>query len=267
MKNTISGFNQEKLLEYGLDLKDAMLLRYFVDFRDTESMSMIIVDNKPYYWVKYDHLKSDLPILGINSNDALRKRLKKLEECGILGHYHKLEGGSYSYYCLGDNYPKLIKSATENKDFNSYDPPTEKSDPSDSKVVPLRLENRTPPTQKSEQNNLSTKDNKNIYSANDARDDVKDIWNRYPNKKGKAAAIRKIPQLLKKYGKDHLIRCLDRYAKEVKGKDKQFILNGSTFFNGRYEDYLDCNYVDAKPIQNNKPKLHPAPKVILKEDM
>lgn len=75
----------------------------------------------------------------------------------------------------------------------------------------------------------------NIYSANDAQD----IWNLYPNKKGKAQAMKKIPKLLETLGKEVLIGCIKRYSDEVKGKDKQFILNGSTFFNGRYEAYLD----------------------------
>lgn len=75
----------------------------------------------------------------------------------------------------------------------------------------------------------------NIYSANDAQD----IWELYPNKKGKAHAMKKIPKLLATLGKDVLAECVKKYSAEVKGKDKQFILNGSTFFNGRYEDYLD----------------------------
>lgn len=158
MKFTMNGFNQKRLIEFGLDLKDSALLRYFIDFKDTNSMSMTIVDNKPYYWVKYEHLKNDLPILGINNNDSLRRRLKKLEAAGVLGHYHKLEDGSYSYYCVGENYAKLLSCDNENVDFNNFTPPTEKSYPSDHKVAPLRLESRTPPTEKSEQNNPSTKD-------------------------------------------------------------------------------------------------------------
>ncbi len=173
MKYTMSGFNQVKLIELGLDLKDAALLRYFVDFKDTNSMSMIIVEGIPFYWVKYEALKDDLPILGINSNAALRRRLKKLEDCGILQHYHKLAGGSFSYYAIGDNYKSLL---TENssQDFNNYDvipqteksdpqteksdPQTQKFDPSNSKVRPLKLKSSTPRTQKFEQNNPSTKD-------------------------------------------------------------------------------------------------------------
>lgn len=163
MKFTMSGFNQRKLLEYGLDLKDAALLRYFVDFKDTNSMSMIVVDNKAYYWLKYEALKEDLPILGINSNVVLRRRLKKLEECGVLEHYHKLEGGSFSYYAIGKNYKSLLEEESQ-KDFNKIqsdytpNPQTEKFNPLNRKVQPLKPKSLTPQTEKFKQNNPSTKD-------------------------------------------------------------------------------------------------------------
>ncbi|MBS5986471.1 hypothetical protein [Clostridium sp.] len=244
MKHTISGFNQSKLIEYGLDLKDALLLRYFVDFRDADSMSMIIVEGKPYYWLNYKHLKEDIPIIGINNNDSLRKRLKKLENCKVLGHYHKLEGGSYSYYCLGENYKYLIKKVEDGSNFNNYNPPVKKS-------YPVQPKSRTLPIEKSEQNNLSTKDNNYIYSS----DDIELIWGMYPNKKGRAQAIKKIPKIISSIGINQLIRCIERYSLECKGKDKQFILNGSTFFNGRYEDYLDYNFTDEKT--ENKEEIKP----------
>ena len=164
MKFTMSGFNQKKLIEFGLDLKDTALLRYFIDFKDTDSMSMIIVNNKPYYWVKYEALKEDLPILGIKSNVVLRRRLKKLEECGILEHYHKLKGGSFSYYGIGDNYKCLLSKVSSVKDFNNFQenidatPQTEKFNPLNSKVEPLKPKSLTPQTKKFKQNNPSTKD-------------------------------------------------------------------------------------------------------------
>ncbi|KYH35376.1 hypothetical protein CLTEP_05520 [Clostridium tepidiprofundi DSM 19306] len=75
-------------------------------------------------------------------------------------------------------------------------------------------------------------------------DDFEELWKLYPNKKGKAKARQIVTKLLKKYTKEELQRCIERYSKEVQGKDKQYILHGSTFFNGRYEDYLDNNYTE-----------------------
>lgn len=95
-------------------------------------------------------------------------------------------------------------------------------------------------------NNLDIISN-NIYSAID----YENIWNLYPNKKGKAIAIKKIPMLLKKYSKEELLNCVTRYSNEVRGKDRQYILNGSTFFTSRYVDYLDVNYQEEKVNSNN----------------
>ncbi|XZM77686.1 helix-turn-helix domain-containing protein [Clostridium perfringens] len=83
--------------------------------------------------------------------------------------------------------------------------------------------------------------------------DIEEIWSLYPLKKGKANAIKKIPKLLKEYGKEQIVRCIERYIEEIKkeNKSKEFILHGSTFFNGRYIDYLDCNYQENII---NKPK-------------
>ncbi|EOU1765787.1 TPA: helix-turn-helix domain-containing protein [Clostridium perfringens] len=87
--------------------------------------------------------------------------------------------------------------------------------------------------------------------------DIEEIWSLYPLKKGKASAIKKIPKLLKEYGKEQIVRCIGRYIEEIKkeNKSKEFILHGSTFFNGRYIDYLDCNYQEdiiTKPKEEPK---------------
>lgn len=110
MKFTINGFSQKMLLELGLDSVDSLLLRYFIDFRDSGSMAMEIIDDKPYYWLKYSTLAKELPIIGIKSNDTLRRRLKKLEKAKVLEHYHKKENGSFSFYGIGDNYKLLISN-------------------------------------------------------------------------------------------------------------------------------------------------------------
>lgn len=77
-------------------------------------------------------------------------------------------------------------------------------------------------------------------------DDFEELWKLYPNKKGKAKARQVVTKLLKNYSKEELTRCIKRYSKEVEAKEKQYILYGSTFFNGRYEDYLDSNYQEQQ---------------------
>lgn len=78
--------------------------------------------------------------------------------------------------------------------------------------------------------------NNNIY--------IDQIWSLYPKKAGKAQAYKKIPLIAKKIGEDKLIECIRNYINYVEAeresgfKTLQY-MNGSTFFNGRWEDYLE----------------------------
>lgn len=68
---------------------------------------------------------------------------------------------------------------------------------------------------------------------------VEQLWALYPNKKGKAQAIKQLPKLIHKYGYEVIERCVIAYSNECKGKDSKYIKHGSTFFNGGYMDYLE----------------------------
>lgn len=81
------------------------------------------------------------------------------------------------------------------------------------------------------------KQKQNIYI-----EQFEQLWKMYPRKKGKEKAKQKFIKLREKYSLEELLRAVERYAQEVEGKDEQYILHGSTFFNNRYIDYLDENY-------------------------
>ncbi len=99
-------------------------------------------------------------------------------------------------------------------------------------------------------NNSINKKNNNIYSESL----IKKIMS-YPGKKTKDIRDKKLPQLIKKYGEEQIIRCIERYSEEVKGREKRYILNESTFWNGRYVDYLDINYEHDNVEEDiNKPQ-------------
>ena len=103
--------------------------------------------------------------------------------------------------------------------------------------------------------NIDNNIDNNIYS-----DFEQVIKQKYLGKKTKAIRDKVVPKLLKKYSVEELTRCLDRYALECRGREKKYIMNESTFWNGRYIDYLDCNYEDnntgkARVAATKKPKL------------
>lgn len=84
MKYTIEGFAQDKLLELQLDVSDAFILRWFIDFAGTGNMKRLIHDHQIYYYVKYSGIISDLPVLGINSTKGIGKRFDRYVEKGLL---------------------------------------------------------------------------------------------------------------------------------------------------------------------------------------
>ena len=84
MKYTIEGFAQDQLIELELDVSDALILRWFIDFAGTGNMKRIIHDHQIYYYVKYSGIISDLPVLGISSTKGIGKRFDRYVEKGLL---------------------------------------------------------------------------------------------------------------------------------------------------------------------------------------
>lgn len=108
LKYTIEDFNQEKLIKLGLDLVDAMILRYFIDFMNTKKMKARVVEGECYYWLSYDAVIKEFPILNLNTRDSVYRRFKKLVEAGVLKHVTIRENGTYAFYTVGEKYEELL---------------------------------------------------------------------------------------------------------------------------------------------------------------
>lgn len=107
MKFTVLGSNQRKAVEFGLDLKDLVIIEWMQKF--WPKMKKKIIDGKEYGWVKYDALLKDYPLLEINAKKVLYRRMKAMEDLGILDHRGvKDETGSFSYYRLTEKVLELI---------------------------------------------------------------------------------------------------------------------------------------------------------------
>lgn len=112
MKYAIEGFSQQQAVKFRddkqkLDCIDLVLLRWFIDFKDTPKMKYLDVRENRYYWVNYEKILSDMPILSM-SKRAVYDRLQKLVKFGILTHHHVKDGGSFSYYGIGPAYERLV---------------------------------------------------------------------------------------------------------------------------------------------------------------
>ena len=78
------------------------------------------------------------------------------------------------------------------------------------------------------------------------------LWKMYPKKLGKGSVKPNTKLKLLDVGFDQLKSCIDRYKDYIKGKDEQYVMYGSTFFNSGYVDYLDENY--ALATQQEQPQ-------------
>ena len=112
MKYTNHGFSQQKAIELGLDDRDLMILRWFVDYKDTGKMVKKILDNDMYYWIKYEGIQEAFPIINWKK-DTIYRRLKAMALKGVLKHKTVKEFGTYSFYAIGPNYLGLTDTKCE----------------------------------------------------------------------------------------------------------------------------------------------------------
>jgi hypothetical protein len=233
MKYTIEGFSQQTLIDFNLDEKDALILRYFIDFKDSGNMTMKIIDDKPYYWLKSASLLKDLPILKISSNDVLKRRLNKLISCKVLEHEHVLKGGSYSFYAVGENYHKLITTDTTQKS-EGYDPKvgggtTQKSEGYDSKVGAKNPSTKNPSTK-----NISCGTGQPDSTDKVPYQIIIDLFNSTCKTLPKVKARNKT--------RDKCIKSMFKALGSEKVKELFALVQSSDYLSGRNGKWLNCSF-------------------------
>jgi len=224
-------FNVEIAKQYGIN--EAIML---------ENLCFWVAKNKANnrhlydgeYWT-YNSQKAFTELFPYWNRNQIQRILSKLEVEGLIkkGNYNKAAYDRTLWYTLTEKSYKLFNinivqnQTIENINLNNG-----------------KCENEQP-----------IPDINSDVKTNISIEQVNKIWNLYPKKKGKGTAITKIPKLIKKYGYEQIERCIQRYTLETKGKDIQYIKEGSTFFNTGYVDYLDENY---KPENKPQRPLYPS---------
>lgn len=109
------------------------------------------------------------------------------------------------------------------------------------------------------QQNKKNKKKKEKKQIDDLDSFFDSLWAEYPKKKGKSAVTKKAKEELLEAGEDAVLLAIKNYRREIqeKGTDEQFILYGSTFFNGRWRDYVS-DVPEPTQKQKNEVKLNEA---------
>lgn len=68
-----------------------------------------------------------------------------------------------------------------------------------------------------------------------------DVWSLYPKKRGKDAVTKAAMEEMTQAGFETVKKAIENYKDELRrnGTEEQFIMYGSTFFNGRWKDYIE----------------------------
>lgn len=79
------------------------------------------------------------------------------------------------------------------------------------------------------------------------------LWKLYPLKRGKNKVSSETRKALMAVSVEEMGQAIERYKEEVKASPADRVWkNGSTWFNGDYEDYLDANFEPAPQIAGTK---------------
>lgn len=261
MKYTVMGFSQEKLIKLGLDVKDAMILRYFVDFKGTKKMRCELIDKESYHWVKYEGIAEEYPILKLSNEDSVYRRLKKLVKADVLRHRTIKNKGTYSYYALGNNYIDLISEDIEkNNDPDVRNKTTNLSDENPTaigqksvggtEIHPSTLGYKSVPNNPST-NNPSTINNphknvdENVSSVNNLCKDIIHYLNSKANTKYKPTTANTIKvvkaRLNDGFTLNDFYKVIDNKCLDWLGTDMEKFIRPETLFGNKFEGYLNQN--------------------------
>jgi hypothetical protein len=154
-----TGLQQKTLVKYNLDLIDACIIRYMLDFCNTKKIVKRIFYGEMYFWIKYQSIIDNFPIFNIKTTDRIGKRIKKLIDINLLKlKIYKCKKGTYSFFKFNEeileeflDYDVNIISNKNKKD----NPPVPKTESKGHPPVPKTESKGHPPVPKTEPYNSS----------------------------------------------------------------------------------------------------------------
>ena len=120
MRFSVFAYSQEKLLEHGLDVTDALILDWFANFFIGKMEKRIFKDSSDssriFGWVKISKIMEDLPVIGITSEKGIRRRFDAFVEKGLMQRETVItQGGKRSYYRTTELYDTLLNTKASEK--------------------------------------------------------------------------------------------------------------------------------------------------------
>ena len=188
----------------------------------SEETSEVAIKN----YLKYSVIKGGKPVM-----DCLLKDEKQVKDKSLLEYiYNYLSVNTdNSNTTVIDYISSLINKPSINTDIrkdNDTDKYINDNDNDNERIVPCDF-----------LRNLAKNDDSSEVDAV-----FEALWKLYPRKLGKGSIKNATKRRLYAIGFETMKKCIERYKETIVGKDEQYVLYGSTFFNSGYVDFLDENY-------------------------
>lgn len=92
--------------------------------------------------------------------------------------------------------------------------------------------------------NINSASHSNAPSVSQLEEEFEEVWSKYPNKKGKKQAFNHYKAWRKssvKHTNEYLLERLKKYLTYCQQNNWYHLMNGSTWFNGRFDDELEVD--------------------------
>lgn len=217
-----------------------------------------------YMWSQADNWNFYVSELAKHSTDgegALQSGLKELEKLGYLVRRHRqTKKGVFDgmEWVLTDHDPVKpiegkIKEKTPKKSKNPSDgKPTEwKNHPVENGSLRNNNNKNYQQQEITKESNTNSASHSNAQSVSRLEEEFEEVWSKYPNKKGKKQAFNHYKAWRKsstKHTNEYLLDQLNKYLAYCQQNNSWYHpMNGSTWFNGRFDDVLITENVSNKP--------------------
>jgi hypothetical protein len=249
MKFTINGLSQEMLIERGLDAQDALLITWLSDLISSPKIKTLLHDGLTYYWIRYESILEDLPILTIKNTKGIGKKFLELEEKGLLvKHVIKNQAGSFSYFRFTDVIDEM-KKRESNKDRHC---------PKKSSADEFETQANQSLPQKEQTYNQST--NTNPSTKNNYVYTFDDFYAVYPRKVNKDSAMKAWVKIDVELHEKIIEDVKNRVVNHAGWKEQRYIPHPSTYLNQkRWEDEIELQQKSQPPAANRGAGFHKQP--------
>lgn len=199
-----------------------------------------IKDGHRWVYNSYPNWYKQMPVW--KSETTMRTAFKRLEKQGLLitANYNKAGFDKTKWYRI--DYDKL--SSLENKLPSAKNWQTTSQNLADGTAKNWQTNTKRLPENTTENNNKHSASHSNAQRVSQLEEEFEEVWSKYPNKKGKKQAFNHYKAWRKasaKHTNEYLLERLKVYMTDLQQNSWKHPMNGSTWFNGRFDDELEVD--------------------------